>query len=64
MMFIERADETLLRGGIIAYPTEGVFGLGCLADYGDAIRVRGPGPRPARSGATCRPDRCGAIVPA
>ncbi len=38
MMFIERAAETLLRGGIIAYPTEGVFGLGCLADDGDSIR--------------------------
>lgn len=31
-MFIARAAEVLLRGGIIAYPTEGVFGLGCLPD--------------------------------
>ena len=38
MMFIDRATETLLRGGIIAYPTEGVFGLGCLADDAGAIR--------------------------
>ncbi len=30
MMFVTRAAEVLLRGGIIAYPTEGVFGLGCL----------------------------------
>jgi L-threonylcarbamoyladenylate synthase len=30
MMFVTRAAEILLRGGIIAYPTEGVFGLGCL----------------------------------
>lgn len=32
MMFVTRAARTLLRGGIIAYPTEGVFGLGCLPD--------------------------------
>jgi L-threonylcarbamoyladenylate synthase len=37
MMFVDRAAEILLRGGIIAYPTEGVFGLGCLADDVDAI---------------------------
>lgn len=29
-MFVTRAADTLLRGGVIAYPTEGVFGLGCL----------------------------------
>jgi len=29
-MIITRAADTLLRGGVIAYPTEGVFGLGCL----------------------------------
>ena len=37
MMFVNRAADILLRGGIIAYPTEGVFGLGCLADDVDAI---------------------------
>ena len=26
------ATDVLLRGGVIAYPTEGVFGLGCLPD--------------------------------
>lgn len=26
------ATDALLRGGVIAYPTEGVFGLGCLPD--------------------------------
>ncbi len=31
-MFVMRAAEVLLGGGIIAYPTEGVFGLGCLPD--------------------------------
>jgi len=34
---ISRAADTLLSGGIIAYPTEGVFGLGCMPDDSDAI---------------------------
>ena len=29
---IDRAADALLGGGIIAYPTEGVFGLGCMPD--------------------------------
>jgi L-threonylcarbamoyladenylate synthase len=37
MMFVTRAAEILLRGGIIAYPTEGVFGLGCLPDDVEAV---------------------------
>ena len=32
MMSVLHAANILLRGGIIAYPTEGVFGLGCLPD--------------------------------
>lgn len=32
MMFVTRAAEILMGGGIVAYPTEGVFGLGCLPD--------------------------------
>lgn len=32
MMYVRRAVETLLSGGVIAYPTEGVYGLGCLPD--------------------------------
>ena len=36
-MFIARAADVLLQGGIIAYPTEGVFGLGCLPDEFDAV---------------------------
>ena len=32
MIAVTRAAEVLLRGGVIAYPTEGVFGLGCLPD--------------------------------
>lgn len=38
MLFIARAAEILLRGGIIAYPTEGVFGLGCLPDDRTAVQ--------------------------
>ncbi len=34
---ISRAAETLLGGGIIAYPTEGVFGLGCMPDDLNAV---------------------------
>jgi L-threonylcarbamoyladenylate synthase len=34
---ISRAADTLLSGGVIAYPTEGVFGLGCMPDDVDAI---------------------------
>lgn len=37
-MPVKRAAEVLLGGGIIAYPTEGVFGLGCLPDDLDAVR--------------------------
>lgn len=36
-MIIARAADVLLQGGIIAYPTEGVFGLGCLPDEFDAV---------------------------
>lgn len=32
------AADVLLRGGVIAYPTEGVFGLGCLPDDLDAVQ--------------------------
>lgn len=31
------ATDVLLRGGVIAYPTEGVFGLGCLPDDPAAV---------------------------
>jgi L-threonylcarbamoyladenylate synthase len=37
MMAATLASEVLLGGGIIAYPTEGVFGLGCLPDDIDAV---------------------------
>jgi len=32
------ATDVLLRGGVIAYPTEGVFGLGCLPDNESALQ--------------------------
>ena len=34
---IAKAADTLLGGGVIAYPTEGVFGLGCMPDDVTAI---------------------------
>jgi len=34
---IKRAADVLLGGGVIAYPTEGVFGLGCLPDDSEAV---------------------------
>jgi len=34
---INRAADVLLGGGIIAYPTEGVFGLGCMPDNPQAV---------------------------
>ena len=37
MMAVSYACDVLLGGGVIAYPTEGVFGLGCLPDDTDAV---------------------------
>ena len=37
IMAARLASEVLLGGGVIAYPTEGVFGLGCLPDDTDAV---------------------------
>jgi len=36
-MSLKTAAEVLFRGGVIAYPTEGVFGLGCLPDDESAV---------------------------
>ena len=33
----QRAAEALRRGGIVIYPTEGVFGIGCIASNHDAV---------------------------
>lgn len=35
---IRHAVRVLQAGGVIAYPTEGVFGLGCLPRVGEAVR--------------------------
>jgi L-threonylcarbamoyladenylate synthase len=37
MISASRASDVLLGGGVIAYPTEGVFGLGCLPDDIEAV---------------------------
>ena len=37
MMFLKHAAEVLYSGGVIAYPTEGVYGLGCLPDEDAAV---------------------------
>ena len=34
---IEKAARVVREGGVIAYPTEGVFGFGCLPDDWDAV---------------------------
>ena len=34
---ILRAADALLGGGVIAYPTEGVYGLGCMPDDDEAL---------------------------
>lgn len=35
--YIKHAADILLGGGVIAYPTEGVFGLGCMPDDPEAV---------------------------
>ncbi len=37
-MTANKAAEVLLDGGVIAYPTEGVFGLGCLPHDSNAVQ--------------------------
>mgnify|MGYP001813218746 FL=1 len=34
---VRYAARLISRGGVVAYPTEGVFGLGCLPDDGKAV---------------------------
>lgn len=38
MKIADKAATALLSGGVIAYPTEGVFGLGCLPDDTAALK--------------------------
>lgn len=50
-IFANRAAGILLRGGVIAYPTEGVFGLGCLpADDQAVVRLLQIKQRPPTKG--------------
>ena len=35
---IARAARVVRSGGVLAYPTEAVFGLGCLPERRDAVR--------------------------
>lgn len=37
-ILLQRASRILRDGGVVAYPTEGVFGLGCLPDDATAVR--------------------------
>ena len=49
--FIRRAARIIRRGGVIAYPTEGVFGLGCDPASPEAVeRVLAIKGRPASAG--------------
>jgi len=47
---VQQAARIIREGGVVAYPTEGVFGLGCLPDDEDAvlrildIKKRSPSP--------------------
>jgi len=48
---IHRAGRILRSGGVVAYPTEGVFGFGCIPDNVDAvIRILSIKKRDAASG--------------
>lgn len=35
---LQRAARIIRSGGVVAYPTEGVYGLGCLPQIDDAVR--------------------------
>ena len=52
---LEEAAASVLAGGVIAYPTEAVYGLGC--DPGDesaVLRICQLKQRPRRAGIPCR----------
>jgi len=38
MLIADKAAQILCSGGVIAYPTEGVFGLGCMPGNIDAVQ--------------------------
>lgn len=37
-VLLDKATRVLLAGGLIAYPTEAVYGLGCLPERGDTVQ--------------------------
>jgi L-threonylcarbamoyladenylate synthase len=37
-MSLQQAARIIRNGGVVAYPTEGVFGLGCLPQLQEAVR--------------------------
>lgn len=48
---MQRAGRILRSGGVVAYPTEGVYGLGCLPDNDEAVsRILDIKQRPASLG--------------
>jgi L-threonylcarbamoyladenylate synthase len=60
-MAARQARDVLLGGGVIAYPTEGVFGLGCLPDDIDAVerilRIKERSPRKGLILIAARPEQ-------
>jgi L-threonylcarbamoyladenylate synthase len=66
MMAAGYAADVLLGGGVIAYPTEGVFGLGCLPDDIDAVerilRIKRRSPRKGLILIAARPGQLDAWI--
>ena len=61
---VDAACRALRRGGIVAYPTEGVYGLGCDPADADAVgRLLGLKGRPAGKGLILIADRLDALIP-
>jgi L-threonylcarbamoyladenylate synthase len=60
---LEAACQALARGGVVAYPTEGVFGLGCDPHDTAAVhRILALKERPAHKGLILIADRADALV--
>ncbi len=60
---LEAACQSLARGGVVAYPTEGVFGLGCDPhDTATVQRILALKERPVHKGLILIADRADALV--
>lgn len=61
---IQQASKAILAGGVIAYPTEGVYGIGCLPDDPEAVerilQIKG---RTARQGLILVAPNIGLLEP-